>query len=320
MTASRTDVVAISDCEQQRETLVIMLDPEFAVTAIPTPSTPVGDLEPRAVILSAGAAAESAVWSEGVVEQALQRWPGAGLVLVDAPEPVVARTPDAAVASWSDPFSVPAAASQVAVRAPQMSPAAALAQALHCADTALRPNLETTHVLAALVRSLSRHASSEIASRFLAEQLRELVDRLAWVDWFEDDRAPAAENARARGSSDLAQWLRRAVDERELRARCRGLDFDFRRLDAYLLSATAAQASVLARSLRAALLELPPGTVEVDADASGLHCRHGALPSAAQPAFALDVVGSLLRRVDARVERREGHLTIRADEAGDLHA
>ena len=315
MRSERADIVAVSDGEQQRETLVIMLDPDFAVTAIPTPSAPVGNLEPRAVVLSAGEARQSAEWCDGALQQALQRWPGAGLVLVDAPETVAAHVPRAVRASWNDPFSVPAAVAQVTALTADLSPAAALIQAVHGADMALRPSFESAQVLADLARALERHASSAIASHFLAEQLRELVDRLAWVDWFDEPPLPPEEaECGAAEARDLTRWLRSAVDARATRARCRGLDFDFRRVEPCVLPCSAAQLSILARALRAALLELPPGRIEVEADAGSLHCRHGAL-SAASQAFALDVVGSLLRRIDARLRRHEGQLTISVGEA-----
>lgn len=304
MSVARSGVVAVSDCEQQRETLLIMLAAEFSVTAIPAPSAPLGGPEPRVVILSGVADGSAAVWSEAALRQALRRWPETGLVLVDAPPAVAAQIPGAACASWTDPFSVPAAVSQVAAVAPHASPAAALFEALHDADMALRPSLETAQVLAALVRALCRHASSAVASRFLGEQVRELVDRLAWVDWFDESGSGSA--------ADLTRSLQEAAAERILRGGCRGLDFDFRHLEPCILSASPEQVSVVARCLRAALLELPPGTVEVEADGGALRCRHAELPPATESAFAFDVVASLLRRIDARLTRGDGELTIRA--------
>jgi hypothetical protein len=289
-------VVAVSNSEQQRETLAIMLDSDFEVAAAATPSSASLWLDPAAVVLS------PSPWDAAVAPLARQRWPQAGMILVDAPRSVQAQFRDAGVASWSDPFSVPEAVANVVRRPPPLS-ADALASAVREAEIALRPALEQTVALAALAQAASRPASIDIAAHFLAERLSGLLDLLAWVEWFTEDSGEDV--------SDLAAALRQAVEERQLRALCRGLEFHWRSEDGTcLLDCARLRALALARCLRSALFALAPGDVSVAAHARGLRCEHPGVGEEFATLFVVEVATRLLRQVGARLHITQGSLAI----------
>ena len=320
MTPMRSSVVAVSNSEQQRETLVIMLDPDFDVTAIATPAGLKRETPAMAVILSAGeesAEVDEMTWNETLIGDALRRCPQAGLVLVDAPQPLTAQFPDAVLATWSDPFSVPAAVADVSRRGerPLQRAHHALAGALAAVDLALRPEFETTLSLAALLRSVRRPESVEIAARFLGEQVSSLLDQLAWVDGFDYVDARRGRDALAEG--DFVRALRAAIDERSMRALCRGLNFEWNVEEGFPLPCSEAHLLLLARSLRAGLLDLPPGSVRIETDDSGLRCRHTALRAGASLSFAFAASASLLRRAQARFAFGEGWLSLARDDEDD---
>lgn len=205
MSALRPAVVALSNSEQQRETLVIMLAPAFAVVAAAAPAAVAADVRPAAVVLA------PATWDDDLLALVERRWPAAGVVAVDPPA-ALAAAGRCALASWSDPFSVPEAVLLTALAArPAAGVDADLQQALRRASQALRPPFARIRTLAELARCAARPASVAIATRLLADHLHALVERLAWVEEAGDeDRAAATPTATAarRTRTALAATLR----------------------------------------------------------------------------------------------------------------
>lgn len=288
MTTARPDVVAVSSSEQERETLLIMLDSDFDVTAIAAP--PAMPPVPRAdaVVLTATA------WDASVVRRARACWPRAPLVLVDAPESARAASPGSPIASWSDPLSVPAAVAEaVACGGREDDTADALSAAVFDAHADLAPCFAGIAELAALLEVVRLPASIGISARLLCERIAVLGDRLVWVDGLEPDEDEAAE------SIDLAALLRAEVGERLAQSVLRHIEFDWRLDDACVARCSERRARALVRCLRAALLELPPGPVAVESRAGSLRCRHRDLPASA-PKFMRAVTGTIARWLGAR--------------------
>jgi len=302
MSTARAAVVALSNSEQQRETLVIMLDEVFDVAAADTPRARPRSPAPAAVVVA------PRPWDEDLARQARRRWPAAGLVLVDPPAAPAPAEERLACASWDDPYSLPVAVARVASR-PHPAPPSdrELAHAVRRADLALRPALDQAQTLAALARAARRPISVEIACRLLAEHLIDLDDRLAWSDWFALD-ADGSDRV-----ADLAGALRAALEARQGRLRARDLEVAWERESPAYVPCGAGAAAVLAAALRAAILELPPGTLRVEAGPATLALRHPGLGEA----FAWDVAGCLARRAGLRLRSEPGVWTMESESEDD---
>jgi len=305
----RPVVVAVSNSEQQRETLVIMLEADFDVTAVATATAPIGAQAPVAVVVAGASCRVDA-------ERASQRWPRAGLVLVDPPQSTKATGESAVLASWSDPLSVPEAVARVAVSAPESNASApiseaALVAAVRSADLALRPNLSGALTLIALLDAVHSSHSIELALRFLGEHLLNLIEELSWMDWFLDTAnlfttSDATDQMRAETERDLADALHLTLAERAQRACCRGIDVVWSTNAATALRCPAFAAEALARFLCFVLLALPPGTLAIDAGDRAVRCRHQNLDEVTLKAFWLAVIANLLARMDTRLRIADG--------------
>ena len=310
MSSTRASVVAVSRCERERETFVIMLDPDFDVTAIASAAAPV-TCTPAAVVCAGRGIAADGVPALGETEMRtlLGRWPAAGMVLVDAPAPTLAHFPNALLASWADPFSVPLAVNRILDRAAPRSFAGSVARVLQAADAALRPDLEAAQALAALADCARRPESSEVALRFFGETLVALLDRLAWVDWF--DASADLDAASARDEiEELFAALRLALDERGLRAQCRGVEFIWDARERAPVPPTSTRARVLARCLRQLLLRLPSGRVAIERRGERLSIRHAARQAQAAEEFEVIALANLLRRIHLQLRIAATELSV----------
>jgi hypothetical protein len=302
MNRGRAAVLAVSNSEQQRETLVIMLDEVFDVRAALSPLDPPSRPAPAAVVLA------PAPWDDDLVRQTRDRWPHAGLVAVDPP-PDAPRARECAAASWSDPFSLPLAVAEAA-RAEGDATAADgdLVATLRRAGDTLRSPFAQAESLAALAACAARPHSVEIAAQLLREHVRNLLDLLAWVEWFEEDESEDS------GSADLAAALRHALEER---CRRRGRRLSWSSDLPCPVATTAARAASLARCLGGALLALPAGALSVDAAGGRLSCSHAAIDANFAVHLPVAAAGRLLARAGARLEARGGALTVRIDHDAD---
>jgi hypothetical protein len=251
MIAARPDVVALSNSEQHRETLLIMLGPDFDVTALPAPP-------PTAPAPGAHAVVLSEPWDVDTLMRVRRCWPSAGLVLVDAPESATAALPHASRATWSDPLALPGVVAAAAARMP-VAAADEVRLAVDGARLDLRPSLETARVLAALLRVVQRPESVRVASTLLGERLRDLCQRLLWVR--------AYEAADAEVSTDIGALVESACRER-------GLETAWNVRGSFSLPCSTDQARALAHCLLRAVLEgATAGPVAIEIRPSVLRLR-----------------------------------------------
>ncbi len=298
MNSERPVILAVSSSEQQRETVAIMLDPGFEVITVASLEGSRGaPRRPLVIVLSPDS------WDELLLEEARARWPQTPLVLVDPSEGVRRCHPDALVATWSDPFSLPLAVA-CAVREPEtrLPPPEAL-RFLERAAAELRPALRRSQMMAQLADLASLPASRQATASLLREQLAALLERLVWVD-------AAAPSASAVRELDFAAALAAEIDAEATRFACRGLWPRWRHRDRFIVRGAPEWIGAAARCLRTFLLELGgAGDIVIESRSSALICHHDQLDAGCQT-LALAVARRLLASTGAEMHLDPGQLRI----------
>lgn len=296
---SRQRVLAVSNSDQHRETLLIILDGEFDVRAVDTvtASTPGG--APAAVVLS------PTRWDAALAADAQSTWPTAALVLMDPPAPVSEAFRTAAVGSWSDPISLRGTVHR-AMTANALLRCCADLERLLTRD--LRRHLDVSKALADLAAAVALPASVYVSTRMLGEQLAALLDRLIWLDDLPDGPRPAVLE------EDLGTILARHIDACEARLHRRGLLVEWHGRAPMAVRATPRWGHLIARCVWSALLDLSPGPLRVTIENKNATCEHAELGQDTAP-LPLIVADRLLSCARMSAQLEPGRLSICAGDS-----
>jgi hypothetical protein len=305
MTSARPTVLAVSDSVQQRETLAIMLDRDFeVVTAAAVESAPAG-VPPAAVVLA------PTRWEEQLPLLAYRRWPGAVLVLMDAPSALETSVPNAMRASWVTPFAVTPTVAGVVHRSVALAGGALVTGSdfLHLVDATLRRHLRASRLLAQMAEAVVQSSSLHIALRALREEIATIMELLSWLEAGDETADPAPTTV------DLGLRLDEAIRARTLRFACRGIEVHWTAPRRFLLRTSPHRAHVLAGCLLAALLGLGPGPLVIESEGpSAFVCKHRDFVSTSQPPLPLALAEWLLMASGCRVQSQPGHWSAHAQE------
>ncbi len=260
--AQRPFLVAVSPLEQQRETLALVLEPDFEVATSPFLRLPAaGERRPAVVVLSL------AEWSDRALRLARSTWPAAALVLVDPPPELQAAAKGVEVASWEDPLGLQRAVARALLRwlggASPENLAAACHRLASLAQAEIGSVLLASRTLGLIAASASSPSSRYVAARALGEQLRCLEERLAWVE------AVLACGRQAIARADLVRSLEKALIRSAVRFACRLLPVEYEGAPPFPLSATEDHVDLAAHCLMSYLSRLGSGALRIGVDPEG---------------------------------------------------
>ena len=276
-------ILIVADSDQHRETLAILLEREFWLSAVREveETRPVENI-PAAVVLS------PTRWNADVAACARERWPAAALVLVDAPAVIAKSVPGAIVASWSDPLSLRRAIVQVANTNLRNELVDACAELGYLLNREIGLQLKVSKLLTDLAVRVPLPHSTPIARKMFGEQLAVLRERLFWVDFALPDFPGAIETV------DLGGMLSAVVGEYATRLFCRGIEIEWDRRGCVRLDVSRGLAELLVRCLATVLLTLRSSRVRVRVEESCVALEHPALGPGFR-SLPLVVVERLLR-------------------------